>query len=362
MEVDSPIVQERNVTPSRSQYENLRVQHDMLISRHSTATERNQATFDAIRRQLEAHIESLRKSNVELTRQNCELLTERARLERTNQQPVHQESGIPIPVQSSSIQQIVTEPTIDADVPGQGADEYSLDDRFIRNWDPNTVHQGCYELFISVGNDNTGRFLGRSFVIEQGDPEGPAQIERLLEMAHQHFPRVALQGVTLFGKRVTSLDPRYLFSIFPTCNNKVFVAPVKVVWRYIESTNVSIVPSVPTKTRAKRVRDEEATVTVTKTSISEGGKIRRYTAGENREGNKRRLLGGKGPQLLLTYNEPENHGPGIAIPSFGPGPLLLEYPNSVVIESEDPFKKSRNTLPTSKPVGSTQRDSTDSEL
>jgi hypothetical protein len=361
MEVDSPIIQERNVTPSQSQYENLRVQHDMLISRHSTATERNQATFDATRCQLEAQIESLRKSNVELTQQNCELLTERARLERTNQQPAHQEAGILIPVQSSSIQQISTESTIDADVPGQGADEYSLDERFIRNWDPNTVHQGCYELFIGVGNDNTGRFLGRSFVIERGDPEGPALIQRLLEMAHQHFLGVTLQGVTLFGKHVTSLDPRYIFSIFPTCNNKVFVAPVKVVSRYIESTNVSIVPFVPAKTRAKRVREEES-VPVTKTSISEGGEIRRFAAGENREGNKRRLLGGKGPQLLLTYNEPETNGPGIAVPSSGAGPLLVGYRNSVVIESEDPFKKLRNPLPRSKPVGSTQRDSTDSEL
>jgi hypothetical protein len=360
MEVDSPIIQERNVTPSQSQYENLRVQHDMLVTRHNT-TERNQATFDATRRQLEAQIESLRKSNVELTQQNCKLLTERARLERTNQQPVHQEAGIPIPVQSSSIRQIATESTTDADVPGQGADEYSLDDRFIRNWDPNTVHQGCYELFIGVENDNTGRFLGRSFVIEQGDAEGPAQIERLLGIAHQHLPGVTLQGVTLFGKHVTSLDPRYMFSIFPTCNNKVFVAPVRVVSRYIESTNVSVVPFVPAKKRAKRVREEES-VPVTKTSISEGGEIRRFAAGENREGNKRRLLGGKGPQLLLTYNEPETPGPGIALPSFKPGPLLLEYRNSVVIESEDPFKKPRNTLPRSNPVGPTQRDSTDSEL
>jgi hypothetical protein len=63
--------------------------------------------------------------------------------------------------------------------------------------------------------------------------------------------------VTLLGKLVTSLDPSYILSIFPKCNNTtVFVAPENVVSRYVDYTSVRIAPNPHLILREKRVHDE----------------------------------------------------------------------------------------------------------
>lgn len=203
----------------------------------------------------------------------------------------------------------------------------SLDESFDVRCDSSSREQDRFELFIGARNDdNDGCLIGRSFMIPKDAEEARLRITHVLDLAKARFPGQHLSVVTVLGKRVPSSEPSYIFGMFSQHQETVCVAPEPVVARFVASMTVSVIQqasevtsSVITVTKAaigigKRRRDGDGHGVTTKESTADE-EVRVFTAGEDPDGNKRRLLKLKGlagarAPLLLTYDPPQDSSSG----------------------------------------------------
>jgi hypothetical protein len=179
-----------------------------------------------------------------------------------------------------------------------------------RRWEPVLDLNGQLELFVGLTNASDGCLQGHSILISNDPSEGTSKVEHVINEARKSYPGVQLGAATVLAKRITTLESVYLFrAALASKPRTVFIAPESVISLYIASANISIYDTSVVKTsgmtKAKKRRMDEETQIVTKASTTEDG-VTIFTAGEDPEGNKRRLLKNTGivpglVPLLLTY-------------------------------------------------------------
>jgi hypothetical protein len=248
-------------------------------TQYTSLEKKHRSLFD-LSKQLSDERDLLRKDRDDLSQELA--VIPRAGVDRSLQPE-------PVPIEAGTVP-IFEDLSSDDDMTG-------FDAQKISRWAAYTGERDVYELFVGLENDFDGCVMGRSFSVTS------TEVASSIAAAKEHFSGTQLSAFTILGKRLPSLDPLYIFSVFSPTQRTIFLAPESVASKYIASTVISLVPGpdglsssvltvastaiVPWQRRKRRSREES--IVFTKESITEH-EIKVFTAGENREGNKRRLL------------------------------------------------------------------------
>jgi hypothetical protein len=310
MEVDTEYhAEDRAASQLMRDLETLKRTHREMELRHNNVIEENRALCEEAKRKLQQELEASEAKYTELERKHRslldvskQLLSEQATLKReraeldeilARQQQtelVRSEDYEPLAIEAESVP-ILEEMTPEAEVA-------LLDSQNVKRWDVNTED---YNQFVGSHNDTDGCPIGRNFYVTQTADEGITNVASIMEAAKEHFRGVQLSAFTVLGKRLPNLEPSYIFSAFSQLQRTIFLAPESVALRYVASAKISIaaqadgtMPSVLTVANTAIVgnskrRLEEENIVVTKESKSERD-ITVFAAGEDPEGNKRRIL------------------------------------------------------------------------
>ncbi|KAF2023970.1 hypothetical protein EK21DRAFT_94483 [Setomelanomma holmii] len=290
-----------------------------------TTLEKKHGDLQQLTNQLFDELKALKKERIELDQRLARRKLETATQSRVQREPMAIEAAtMPIGEEDSSASGV-----------------YRLHNQDLKRWETATEDRGFYELFVGLSNDTDGCFIGRECLIPRDPNQGISSIADVLNKAKAHFTGTQLSAVTVLGKRLPSLEPSYIFGVFSQHNGTIFLAPESITSRLVASMTVAVVQqsegassSVITVAdttlvtgKKRRLRDEHETTTK---EVTTDENVQVFTAGEDREGNKRRLLKLKqvlappGP-LLLMYNAPQE--PTDA-PTSSTTPLLLTYGSS----------------------------------
>jgi hypothetical protein len=162
-------------------------------------------------------------------------------------------------------------------------------------------------------NNIDGCLIGHSCYIAEVADKGITGIAHIIEAAKGQFNSIQLSTFTVFGKRLPSLEPQYLFRIFSQHQRSIFIAPEAVASKYITSTEVSVIQQDDSITssiiaiahtaivpgRKRRLSNKHAIVTTKESTTDKTVQI--FAVREDGKSNKRQIL-----QLKWRPTQPEN--------------------------------------------------------